>query len=121
MAKKQLKELIWAAGFFDGEGSISCSPNNGKPNSRLQLSIGQKNYQGQIAPTLLRFHEAVGVGHIYHKAKTGKEINQHQFLACKLDDVRKCVNLLWPFLTSPKRAQIERAFTKYYDARNENI
>jgi hypothetical protein len=50
-----IADLAWAGGFYDGEGSICCTSNNGRPHSKIQLSLGQKNDDGQIAETLSRF------------------------------------------------------------------
>ncbi len=72
-------ELAWAGGFFDGEGSTCCTYSNGKPYTRISLSIGQKNEEGnRIASTLLRFQQAVGTGKIYKKAHASRDNNQHQ-------------------------------------------
>lgn len=102
-------ELSWAGGFFDGEGSFSCCKNNGKKFTRIQASIGQKNYNGKVSDTLIRFKNAVGVGKIFKKSRTGKEINQHQFLVCKLSDVKTFVKKILPHISKPKKDQIIRA------------
>jgi hypothetical protein len=103
-------ELAWAAGFYDGEGSVSCTSNNGNPYTRIQLSIGQKDrHDGSISESLIRFINAVGVGKIYRKTKTGKEINQHQYLVCKKSDVEFVLSILWPYISETKRNQAERA------------
>ncbi len=104
-------ELAWAAGFYDGEGSISCTSNNGNPHTRVQLAIGQKNdLDGSIAEVLCRFLNAVGVGKIYKKTRSDKEINQHQYLAAKRFDVELVLNKLWPFLSTVKKNQARLAF-----------
>ncbi|HDZ25207.1 hypothetical protein LCGC14_1276570 [marine sediment metagenome] len=104
-------ELAWSAGFYDGEGSISCTTNNGNPFTRVQLSIGQKNDpNGQPAETLQRFLNAVGVGKIYRKTAKGKEKNQHQYTICKRKNVEIVLQLLWPYLSTQKRKQAQRAF-----------
>ena len=105
-----VNDLPWAAGFFDGEGSVCCTTNNGVAFSRVQLSIGQKDFNGGIADTLLRFQKAVGCGHIYVKTKGEKESNQHQFIISKNQDVRKVIDLLWNELSEAKKQQATRAF-----------
>lgn len=104
--------ISWAAGFYDGEGSVSCTENNGNLNSRIQLSIGQKDYNVEIADTLTKFKKIVGCGHIYRKTKAGKEINQHQFIICKASDVESTIKLLWKYLSLSKQEQALTAFTK---------
>jgi len=104
--------ISWAAGFYDGEGSVSCGNNNGNPDTRIQLSIGQKDYNGHIADTLEKFKAIVKCGHIYQKVKTGKEINQHQFLASKASDVYHIITLLWYHLSTSKKEQAKNALFK---------
>jgi len=99
--------LAWAGGFFDGEGSTVCCTNNGNPYSRMQLTLGQKDYKSRISPTLLRFHKILGVGKIYQKRITGKESNMHQFYTCKFTDVQKCIKLLWKYISIQKKNQIK--------------
>ena len=73
-------DIAWAAGFFDGEGSTVCCINNGRPFTRIQMTLGQKDYKGKIALTLIKFHNIVKVGNIYQKRRKGKEINMHSFM-----------------------------------------
>ncbi len=110
-----VEEIAWATGFYDGEGSVSCTSNNGNPNTRIQLSVGQRNDRktGKIAGTLVKFHKVVGRGHIYRKTRVGKEINQHQFVVCRAVDVEYVVSLLWKNLSLQKKRQAERAFSLY--------
>jgi len=102
-------ELAWAAGFYDGEGSMSCTSNNGHLYTRIQFSIGQKDYNGCVDERLERFKAVIGVGKIYVKALRGRETNQHQFLIMKTLDIRKAIGLLWPYLSIPKKRQAIRA------------
>jgi len=102
-------ELAWAAGFYDGEGSISCTSNNGNPFTRVQLSIGQKNDGDAIATVLTRFQKAVGVGKIYRKTRIGREIDQHQYIVCDKKGVQKVIHALWPYLSPVKKRQIDVA------------
>lgn len=100
-------ELAWAGGFFDGEGSTVCCINNSNPYSRMQVTLGQKDYKNKIAPTLIKFQKILGVGKIYQKRKIGKEINMHQFYTCKFKDVQKCIKLLWNYISIEKKNQIK--------------
>lgn len=104
------ENIAWAAGFYDGEGSVSCRSNNGNPHTLLQLSIGQKNDGNEIAETLKKFKSIVGCGHIYRKTRIGIEINQHQFFVSKQLDVIKVINLLWPYLSITKKNQANKAW-----------
>lgn len=105
--------IAWAVGFYDGEGSITCTSNNGRKYQRLQISIGQKDHDGKIADTLVKFKNIVKCGYIYQKNRTGKENNQHQFFVTKLKDVNKVINLLWNNLSISKKEQIIKALNLY--------
>lgn len=113
-------ELAWAAGFYDGEGSVSCTSNNGNPNTRIQLSIGQKNHSdGTIAKVLTRFMNAVRTGKIYKKTRIGKEINQHQYLISKESDVFVVLEKLWPYISEQKKDQATKAMLSLSEGKKQ--
>ncbi len=95
-------ELAWAAGFFDGEGwsyQIRKTGVQGQTLIYTQIGVAQKD----IRP-LKRFHEAVGgVGAIY----TGGTSNTYQWrvTGTQADAV---MELLWDYLSEPKREQYLR-------------
>jgi hypothetical protein len=111
--KSSKVNLAWAAGFFDGEGSTCCSNNNGHRHTRLQLSIGQKNYKNDTADTLVRFKNIFKCGKIYKKNIIGKEINQKQFYVTIATDVKKIIKLMYPFLSKAKKEQYKNAVKLY--------
>lgn len=93
-------ELIWAAGFFDGEGTFHVL----KGWRGSSVSVPQKD----IRP-LIRFQAALGgIGTITtdrrRKAYTFKLTNTSQNLSV--------MNLLWPWLSEPKREQFHRAIRR---------
>lgn len=106
--------LAWAAGFFDGEGSIYCSWVRGQSNEnkhrRLFIGISQSG----DPQTLHRFRDAVRVGTIsgpYKHGRGGKDFWHLQIY--RFEYVQACFAMLWPFLSEPKRAQIERNVKEY--------
>lgn len=86
-------ELLWAAGFFDGEG---CSYLNEK---YAVLSIGQADPE-----VLERFQKAVGKGVIIGPYPHGGNKPMWQYRASGLDSLEG-MELIYPFLSSIKRAQ----------------
>lgn len=114
-------DLAWAGGYFDGEGSAVCCINNGVPYSRMQITLGQKDYKNKISPTLLKFHKIMGVGKIYQKRKIGKEINMHQFYTCKFKNVQKCIKLLWKYISIQKKNQIKLCAKRLKQATGKDI
>lgn len=101
-------ERAWAAGFFDGEGccgAYTCRPHNRR--TRVQLSICQ-NETG----TLRRFHDAIGSVGALHSvpARPGCPNVRWDIVVTAIDDVEQVTLALWPFLSEPKRTQIQQAF-----------
>lgn len=95
MTKKE--KLIWAAGFFDGEGCITCyrANINKKPlkhNFGLTLAVTQKSKK-----SLLIFQELFG-GSIkyYEKHKNSKKY--YVFTLTAEESVIKCLKKLLPYL-----------------------
>lgn len=94
----QNTELAWAAGFFDGEGCTSL-----KAKRKPCLSVTQK-----YPECLQRFQAALGLGKIYGPIEQkGNQI--YIFSIQNARGVDTALSLLWPFLSSIKRAQAEKA------------
>jgi hypothetical protein len=89
------KELIaWAAGFWEGEGTICCTANN--------WSIQLKNCDTQM---LERFMTVVGTGKIYaEKRVVGKPIFVWQ--TGRSDDIYRITGLFWKYLSDRRQDQI---------------
>ena len=98
-------DFAWAAGFFDGEGSTVCSSNNGNKNTRIHISIGQKNNGDSIASVLVKFQSIFKNGKLYQKAHHSRDNNQHQYLVTKPEDVCFVLRKMWPYLGEAKKTQ----------------
>jgi hypothetical protein len=111
-------ELAWAAGFFDGEGSVMW---RGQKRPELSMTVTQADRR-----PLERFHKAIGcLGTIrgpyrtYYKENEGKPvwvIGTHGFA-----DTQAAMALLWKWLSEPKREQAYTAITSaipHYRARS---
>ncbi len=101
-------ELAWAAGFFDGEGSVSTrsrSRAGRRPEMRITIS--------QVHPEVLeRFRDAVGLGsvtgpHDYPSRTPNRQV-QWRYCTYGTPQTRSVIELLWPYLSSVKRVQAER-------------
>lgn len=98
-------DRAWAAGFWDGEGSTSpygrARDSDGlKPGIRMYVS------QKDTGPELLsRFLAIVGVGEV-------KERNTRPGVwtwTCQNSaGCNRAIEVMWPYLGSPKQLQIER-------------
>lgn len=109
--------LAWAAGFFDGEGTavltnthprITAATGNPKDRLGVRLAVTQ-HYRPD---TIHRFHRAVrGLGRVSgpHSSRGTAFHPRWDWHCTRISDVLAVVPMLWPFLSEPKREQIERA------------
>ena len=108
-------ERAWAAGFFDGEGTVGVGGGSfGRPVYRQpSMEIPQSSEHG-VPDSLVHFQEVVGVGSI-----TGPHLPRNPWARLpsyrwELGGHRKVemvAGLLWPWLGSVKRSQIEWALS----------
>lgn len=101
------EELAWAAGFFDGEGTIGvCTPPS-KPARHLQVRASQAN---RIPLDRLR-RAVLDCGKVYGPYSNGPLSTQpiFQYQAASFEHAQATIAMLWPFLCEPKRAQAEKA------------
>jgi hypothetical protein len=108
------REMAWAAGLFDGEGSVSVSGTGTRPSyPQPSMEVPQSGGLG-IPDSLARLREALGCGSITgpHPPRSpwGKlpsyrwELGGHR-------NVETVSGMLWPWLGSVKRLQIEWALS----------
>lgn len=97
-------ELAWAAGFFDGEGSVLW---RGKKRKEICVSIAQSELQ-----PLERFYEAIGKigslrGPYYHRVAHHKPY--WVVYVNGFPNTQAVIALLWRWLSEPKRSQADTA------------
>lgn len=107
-------ERAWAAGFWDGEGSATCTRNL----SHLDGSLGSLNAQISVSQSgdgavelLERFQKAVdGLGKIKgpYGPYRGNRLPRWEWRLHSYQDVLTFTRLLWPFLGNVKRQQLRR-------------
>lgn len=96
-------DWAWAAGLFEGEGSISLSKGGA-----VRLKLGMTDHD-----VVLRFAEVVGGGSVYHR----EEMRQVHWKACtywetqKLALVQKIMERLLPYLGSRRTARWEEVMS----------
>ena len=97
-------ELAWAAGFFDGEGSMSLIKQGGHRYPRLHLEQVDRE-------VLDRFNNAIGNLGIVFGPYTRKDAPAHhkphfKFAVQSWVKVQATIALIWSYLSSVKREQI---------------
>lgn len=101
-------QLAWAAGLFDGEGSIWVSGPRGVTRRSPAMEIAQSSSSG-IPETLLRFREAIGVGAIsgaHPPRSPWSRLPQYRWAVSGRPRTSAVVRALWPWLGVVKREQI---------------
>jgi hypothetical protein len=113
MAIKARTELAWAAGFFDGEGSTLTrgrGPLKGGHWCEMWLTVSQSNNP----ETLYRFQKAVGgIGKVGGPWKYRENMLPLYRFDVRGIGVVAVIDILWPYLSSPKRLQAKKAFENY--------
>ena len=72
----KVADLAWAAGFFEGEGNIRCSPStqakrHGYNSTATQLTLTQKGTETDPPDILVKFADLFPGGKIYREKKAG--------------------------------------------------
>jgi hypothetical protein len=107
------EELAWAAGFFDGEGSIGCYRKDERRPASPMLQVSQVDRF-----VLDRFQAALGgVGGIGgpYKPKTANSSTYYTFRSQKFSDVQHIVATLWFWLSPQKRQDAHKALAAHRD------
>lgn len=103
-------EEIWAAGFFDGEGSTGCYLQPDKRYKRICMSVTQIHKD-----TLQRFQKAVHRGIIVgpYIRKNKNASPQYSWRCDKYEDIKYVLKRMEPYLSIHKIIQANRAITDY--------
>jgi hypothetical protein len=106
-------EMAWAAGFFDGEGSIHLHKYPNNSHDHIMISIKQT----AIEP-LERFQTAVGCGKIYGPKNPVVGVGRRSGIVVvgikpfwrysEQKHNRDILVKLWPYLSRPKKLQTQR-------------
>lgn len=94
-------ELAWAAGFFDGEGSVHFAG----ASNLCYVSVGQKDRR-----PLQRFRDAVDVGNINGPYSNARGSWYHWSVGGR--KAARVLKLLWPYLSEPKREKAQLVLPK---------
>ena len=110
----------WAAGFFDGEGSVSVGGNKLRRSSPRQpsMEIPQSSANG-VPDSLLQFRAIVGVGSItgpHPPRNPWARLPSYRWELGGHRNVEAVAGLLWPWLGCVKRSQIEWALSLVHES-----
>lgn len=108
------EELIWAAGFFDGEGYIGFTKSDGHNSRSVQLVVVQSAPQDKPPDSLLRFNSAVGNICRIHSSYPKDRLPKYTCRVDSFEYVQFIFSTLYPWLCSTKRNQGLEALKKYH-------
>lgn len=94
-------ELAWAAGFFDGEGTVYQRSRRSKKEWNIEIAQLDRR-------PLDRFVNAVGKGKVISRNGRGHTKPHFMYVCYKEQDRREVIEKIWPFLSEPKQEQIHR-------------
>src|SRR5688572_7675700 len=98
-------ELAWAAGFWDGEGSIYLSGALRRATRHPQARINQAD-QGGMPDVLLRFHRAVqGAGALHGPERKPGRRDLYYWVASRRAEIIEVARSIRPWLGPIKTAQ----------------
>src|SRR5207302_5089690 len=105
-------DVAWAAGFFDGEGSVWVNDDPMTGSSRaIEMEIPQSGATG-VPEALSRFLRIVAVGRIsgpHQPTDPWARLPKYRWKSGGMANVETLAALLWPWLGPVKRAQFENA------------
>ena len=99
-------ELAWAAGFFDGEGSVS----------KIRRGVIASVSQADVRP-LQRLLDAVGEGRL-HGPYVGEDRTTMYVYRANGQAALRVLARLWPYLCEPKREQAMAVLAVTNEARD---
>lgn len=108
-------ERAWAAGFFDGEGTVGSYVASTPNGTRNGIKVGANVCQ-HTSEELSRFAEAVGMGLLYDRRgnneRKGWTSANFVLVINGYEKVQQLACLLWPYLCTKKRQQFTEALKK---------
>jgi hypothetical protein len=117
LRRSAVTEIAWAAGLFDGEGSLSLSGPADRSRRFVTMELPQSGASG-IPDALIRFRDVVEVGAIggpYPPRSPWSRLPRYRWRVTGRHRVSHALFRLWPWLGSVKRDQIRR-LSAYLDA-----
>jgi hypothetical protein len=106
------ERAAWAAGFFDGEGSILVEGDPSRP--AVTMSIPQASASG-VPEVLDRFMRVVGTGAISGPRMVPSpwsKLPQYRWQLKRFAEIERVVALLYPYADVVKREQMQRSLER---------
>ena len=114
-----MSEIEWAAGLFEGEGSIERWRPTGQGNQQARLAVSMTDRD-----VLERFAKIVGVGKVWGPYQTKSGLNakgqpykpMYRWAVVRITDVQRILRDFWPYLGQRRRARAADVIAGYYES-----
>ncbi len=107
------EEIAWAAGLFEGEGSITTQRSSHPGSKRLRVRFSMSMTDKDVVE---RFHGIVGCGTVsgptWHSGSTKPQWRWH---ACRPEAVGALVAMFRPYLGKRREATLLRCLREYQE------
>lgn len=101
------EQIAWAAGLFEGEGTVGYQETAGRIRVRFALAMTDEDM-------VRRFHSIVGVGNVAGPSwHSGSTKPQWRWSATSKADAATVSDLFYPFLGERRRDALERAWHQF--------
>ena len=102
-------EHAWAAGLFEGEGSVTTQPSGTRGRLRVRFSLATTDED-----VILRFQRVLGCGTVRGPfMKKGALKPQWSYYAGRAEHVQHIAAILRPYLGSRRSAKLEECLAAY--------
>ena len=118
MYKINRENLAWAAGFYDGEGCMTCCYDVKNKDGTHYRAIKFVISQSGFVDLLERFKLIIGFGSIYGPYTKNHKTAKLPRYNIRLSGFEKCqfmIALLWKHLGDQKRIQAKKQLTGYLE------
>lgn len=106
------EELAWAAGFFDGEGSFTCSEQRWRYSKPMYATLRARLSQDHDNEAVDKLWESFGLlGAVY--IRPHKNSFRYSWEVSGFEKVQFVAAAMWPWLCSPKKEQYKAALKTF--------
>jgi hypothetical protein len=108
-----MRDVAWAAGLFEGEGSVGMTGRNKAPQPRMSIGMSDKD-------VLDEFARIVGIGKVYGPYRgQGRKTPEHykpmyMWRPGRITEIQQVLRAFWPYLGERRRAEASGMIADYY-------
>jgi hypothetical protein len=107
------RNVAWAAGLFEGEGSIAIGRDKRRGHDTIQLSLSSTDED-----VVRAFHQVIGTGYVELRPYADRK-DQYKWRCCRRREIAKVLDQLAPYFGERRALRARQAIplTMAYDWR----